>query len=274
MSQTYSHSISMIYKRTPPAPELNHLIDCYWLIDSEGDSTIDQQKIVPDGYPEIILHYKDEYRINISGEWKTQVKQLLAGQLKNHFHLQNTGHSGMLGIKFKPAAIHYFWGINMQPLTGTVIPLPPEISQELAVHIDGANHFEETLTLLNGLFLEKKEHIQPNKKVDLAIDLLFKQKGLIQTNELATQTQLSERQLERLFNKYIGLAPKFYARIIRFSAIFELMQQGDKNWADLVFESGFYDQSHFIKNFKEFTGEDPSAYGFDELNMANFHMKK
>ena len=84
----------------------------------------------------------------------------------------------------------------------------------------------------------------------------------------------NERQIERLFSKYIGLSPKFYSRIIRFSHIFELMRSKDNSWGDLVYKSGFYDQSHFIKNFKEFTGEDPSSYGFEEKNMANFHLKK
>ncbi len=91
---------------------------------------------------------------------------------------------------------------------------------------------------------------------------------------MAQSIGLSERQLERLFKKYIGLSPKFYTRIIRFSTIFELIQQEDPGWAGLAYESGFYDQSHFIRNFKAFTGEDPSRYGFDEKNMANFFLKK
>mgnify|MGYP001801732866 CR=1 FL=1 len=90
---------------------------------------------------------------------------------------------------------------------------------------------------------------------------------------LCDQVASSQRKLERQFKSHVGLSPKFYARIIRLGHIFELMQQGDQSWSDLVYHSGFYDQSHFIKNFKEFTGEDPSSYGFEAENMANFHLR-
>ena len=52
------------------------------------------------------------------------------------------------------------------------------------------------------------------------------------------------------------------------------MQNKDFDWSDVSFLAGYYDQSHFIKNFKEFTGENPSDYGFNDINMANFFLKK
>ncbi|MDY8135884.1 helix-turn-helix domain-containing protein [Aquimarina sp. 2201CG5-10] len=85
---------------------------------------------------------------------------------------------------------------------------------------------------------------------------------------------MNERNLERFFKTYIGLTPKFYSRVIRFSNIFKLIQQEGFNWASIAYLAGFYDQSHFIKNFKEFTGEEPSKYGFEEENMANFFLKE
>ena len=91
---------------------------------------------------------------------------------------------------------------------------------------------------------------------------------------MATAAGVSERQLERLFKKYIGLSPKYYARIIRFNYIFKLIHLKNTSWAEVVYQSGFYDQSHFIRNFKAFTGEDPSSYYFEEKNMANFFLNK
>jgi AraC-like DNA-binding protein len=85
---------------------------------------------------------------------------------------------------------------------------------------------------------------------------------------------VGERYLQQLFQKYIGVSPKFFARIVRFSYIFKVIKDEDPNWADVVYEAGYYDQSHFIRNFKAFTGEDPSAYIFAEKSLANFFMKK
>ena len=75
----------MIYLRRDPSPALKSLVVCYWIVDSEGDNELIPQKIIPDGYPEIILHYGDPYRINISGSWETQTRYLVAGQIRNHF---------------------------------------------------------------------------------------------------------------------------------------------------------------------------------------------
>jgi methylphosphotriester-DNA--protein-cysteine methyltransferase len=110
--------------------------------------------------------------------------------------------------------------------------------------------------------------------IDQAIELIFETKGTIAVNELCVAVAVGERQLERAFKKYVGLTPKFYMRIIRFSHIFHAFTTGKDNWAQLGLEAGFYDQSHFIKNFKAFTGEDPSAYFFDDPTMANFFLKK
>jgi transcriptional regulator GlxA family with amidase domain len=97
---------------------------------------------------------------------------------------------------------------------------------------------------------------------------------MITVAEITAIAGVGERHLERLFKQYIGLSPKFFTRIIRFSTIFQLIEQQDPSWAGLAYETGYFDQSHFIRNFKAFTGEDPSRYGFDEKNMANFFLKK
>jgi transcriptional regulator GlxA family with amidase domain len=85
---------------------------------------------------------------------------------------------------------------------------------------------------------------------------------------------ITERQLERLFKKYIGLSPKFYSRIIRFNHIFQLVKEKRISWLEITHLSGYFDQSHFIRDFKAFTGEEPSQYFFDAPDMANFFLKK
>lgn len=267
----------MIYHRQPPTEALRHFINCYWHIDSEGDTAIEAQKIVPDGYPEIILHYGSSYEINLEGSWQTQSLHLLAGQIRHYFYLRNTGASGMIGIKLQPPALTCLFGLDQSTLTGKVIDLPERITQVLSPVISALKTDMNTTAIFNQLdtlFLNQTDQAVLAPKVDTALGLIMERNGNIGVNELTETIGCSERKLERLFKRFVGLSPKFYARIIRLSYIFELMQEGDKSWSDLVYDSGFYDQSHFIKNFKEFTGEDPSSYGFDERNMANFHLRK
>lgn len=267
----------MFYNRIPPKKSLSKLIDCYWVVENE-DETIFEQKIIPDGFPEIIFHYGDEYKINISGEWKVQSKSLLAGQIRNHFLLENTGVSGMIGIKFKPAGITQLFGLNMVDLTDAVVDLDSKLKNELeplSQKMNSKTSFQETTTVLNaffeGLLAEESEN---DLIINHAIELIFQENGMISISDLVKKTGVNERKLERLFRKYIGLSPKFYSRIIRFNYIFQLVQEKKMNWSELAQLSGFYDQSHFISNFQEFTGEDPSKYFFDDPTLANFFLKR
>ncbi len=268
----------MIYERIAADPALSEFIDCYWLIDSQGDKTIEIQKIIPDGFPELIFHYGDPYKININGSWENQPLYLLAGQIRNHFYLENTGASGMIGIKFKPAALSLLFDLDFSLFTDKVIPLESVLSEQCNQILQVAPCLENKANFISNFegFLKRAAASFDSSKSNIAkaTALISETHGLMAISKLCQQLNKSERQLERLFSRHIGLSPKFYSRIIRLAHIFDLMQAKDNSWSDLVYKSGFYDQSHFIKNFKEFTGEDPSSYGFDEKNMANFHLKK
>jgi len=266
----------MIYLKHQPSPALLPFIECFWLIDSEGDRSINEEKIVPDGYPETILHYADPYEINISGEWKMQDQMLLAGQLTNHFYLRNTGTSGMIGIKWKADVLHLLFGMDMAALVDHVVTLPPTLSQifEPLMNLRPGDVTEETLQSLDEYLVDLLVGAHHQSPVSEALATIHSSKGKTDMEELSAQLKMSSRSLERHFRKSVGLSPKFYSRIIRLNHVFEMVQSGNRDWADIVYQSGFYDQAHFIRNFKEFIGEDPSRYGFDADNMANFHLRK
>lgn len=267
----------MLYDRIIPPSSLSKYIDCYWVVES-NDQTIHQQKIIPDGFPEIIFHYRDPYRINISGEWQVQSNMLFAGQIRNHFLLENTGSSGMIGIKFNPGALTELFGITMSDYSDMVVDLfevlhkPFQFISELM--ISPIPYFEK-VDLFNRFF----EDLKPKEKknallIRKALEVMRQQNGIITIGELSSKLKASERKLERLFNTYVGLSPKFYSRIIRFNYIFQLVQKKKMNWSEVAQLGGFYDQSHFINNFQEFTGEDPSKYFFDDPTLANFFLKR
>lgn len=267
----------MIFKRLAPDPGLEHLIECYWIVESQ-DPTPQQQKIIPDGFPEIIFHYGDPYRINLGTAWELQSASLLGGQLRNYFYLENTGVSGIVGIKLKPTAVTHLFNISMDELTDKVVDLPLVTGhsfQPIAAAIRPGIDHDTIIRFINDHVkqLAEKASYHANH-ADRAVTQIIEKKGMITVAELIGTLGTSERNLERIFKKYIGLSPKFYTRIIRFNTIFQLIQEGDPRWTSIAFDSGFYDQSHFIRNFKAFTGEDPTRYFFDEQNMANFFLKK
>lgn len=266
----------MIYRRIEPTASLRDLVVCYWIIDSEGNREVHRQKIIPDGYPELIFHYGDPYRISISGEWEQQSKYLVAGQIRNHFYLENTGSSGMIGIKLQPAALHELFGLVMAPLTDQVIPFEEVFPDQLPALnrvLEALPDHEQVIALIEQ-WLSALPVYTVSNPVRRALCLIFEKKGMVEVSELVIRSGVVERHLQRLFKRQVGVSPKFYCRIVRFSYIFQLIEEKDFSWAHVAFKSGFSDQSHFIKNFKEFTGEDPTKYLFEMENLANFFLKK
>jgi AraC-like DNA-binding protein len=263
----------MNFRRVEPTGAAKHWVESYWIIESD-DNVPDDQKIIPDGYPELIFHFADQYRINISGLWETQAFSLLAGQIRQCFYLQNTGRVSILGIKLQPYALTQLFQLDMSLVTDKVVPLDAAEIQtltDLDERIRASHEMDERVAIVNKFFELFPDLELPIQK---AINVISETKGGITVEKLSEAMAVSERQVERLFQKFIGLSPKFYCRIIRFNAIFQLLSQRDPSWAELAYEAGFADQSHFIRNFKAFTGEGPSDYGFDEKTLANFFLKK
>lgn len=268
----------MIYKQQEPVGNLKHFIKSFWMVDGEAEDLSQIQKIIPDGYPEMIFHYKDPFKANISGKWFLQDKYLVAGQIRNHFFLENTGKMGFFGIKLQPWTLKLLFNLDMSQMSDKVISIKDAKLLILKPILETAisdNEFEDKVHVIENWFVShidsNHENISSGQK---ATQYLIDKKGGVAIQEVLEYTGLSERSLERYFKTHIGLSPKFYSRILRFSNVFSLVEKGTSNWSDIAYLAGFFDQSHFIKNIKEFTGEKPSEYGFNEANLANFFLKK
>jgi transcriptional regulator GlxA family with amidase domain len=87
---------------------------------------------------------------------------------------------------------------------------------------------------------------------------------------LADDLGISLRKLDRVFNARVGLTPKALCRVVRFQQVLKMVErdQQSRDWAQLAVECGYYDQSHFIKEFSAFTGLSPTAY-FSEQNALS-----
>jgi AraC-like DNA-binding protein len=266
----------MVFKRIDPPDPIRAFIECYWVIEDEGPIPV-QQKIVPDGFPEIIFHYGDPYKILIANEWELQADFLLAGQITKFFFLENIGKTGVFGIKFKPADVYQLFNFSMEEYNDKVVSLNNTKNSHLKriKQILSLCPHEERISQLNSLFetLIQTNQLTPGP-IGYAIDLINEKKGMITVSKLSNTSFLSERQLLNQFRQQVGLSPKLYARIIRLNYIFQLVMDKKEKWSSLAYEAAYFDQAHFIRDFKTFTGDNPGQYAFDEKNFANFFLMR
>lgn len=267
----------MNYFMTEPDSDLKDIVQNFWMIESDSSEQV-IQKIVPDGYPELIFHYGDSYECNFGLGWNLQSGSLIAGQIRNFFHLRNTGRSAMFAIKFQPWALKMLFNISMYELVDSVIPAEntePLIFNELRKTALNSNSFEDRVKEVSEWLraYRSSNTMSYHKPLVGIVKEIINTNGAIPIHKLLDEYGIGERTLERNFKTYIGLPPKFYSRVIRLSYIFSLVENDEADWMDISFAAGFYDQSHFIKDFKEFTGDEPTKYPFLEKNMANFFLK-
>jgi AraC-like DNA-binding protein len=100
---------------------------------------------------------------------------------------------------------------------------------------------------------------EPDQLVLAALSLIHKSRGNIRIKELSEQLHTSQSPLEKRFRSKVGISPKKFASIVRLKNAIMKYSSGS-SLTGLSYEAGFYDQAHFIKEFKAFTGETPEDY--------------
>src|SRR6185295_11969728 len=92
--------------------------------------------------------------------------------------------------------------------------------------------------------------------------------GDISVTALRTDLSLSERQLERTFRQQTGLTPRQFARLTRFRQVVQLLHQPALTLTDVAYQAGYYDQAHFIHDFKAFAGLTPRDYRREQQDVG------
>lgn len=214
--------------------ELFPYIECLWTCSNQDEQC--NIAVVPDTFTDIILRYNPskDPELFISGEMtKAASVPILTGQR-------------YLGIRFKPGFLSPLLDMPMSELTDYDVPLQDlnptlhSLLRPLMEEPQEAAQLQQMQTVLQKV-LRTCNGIDPI--VEYAMGLIMQSQGTITVRDLATQTGYSSRQLQRLFLKTVGLPPKLFARIVRFHHARKANNAMD----------AYYDQSHFIREFKEFT---------------------
>lgn len=267
----------MDYSEFQPAASLRPFVECYWAAEGVSEKSSSTQKIVPDGFTEIVFDYGDFYTFrDCRGNEKIQSRTILAGQITQPIHLTPSGNSGVIGIKFKPTGIWKLFGWNMADFTddardldqlpNTVLTQFIQQLMTLASMNEKVHHVEELLV--------RQLPFARSTVADEIIKAIDSSMGDISVTALHEQFGIPVRKLERMFKEQVGVSAKRYARIVRFRHIFKLLQKPDWSKAEATYLAGYFDQAHFNKEFKEFSGEDPSSYFAQHHEFANFFLNR
>ena len=233
------------------------LIKYYWFLEeSNGQNTL--QHVIPEGNPRFLYYLKGSGKNNISGELQPGI--FICGQKDVYSELEVSSHCKVFGIDFHPYALGFLKGVYANELRGLEIK-PCEIFSDLQEQVteilnDPTSNFEKAKKL-DTVF--SKIHNIDAYELNIFSNILeeLERTDLTKTSVLAKQLHLTERTLERKFLRYIGLPPNKFMRIKRFNSAYEKLKGYKGSLAELSYDSGYYDQSHFIRDMKTFSGMTP-----------------
>lgn len=185
---------------------------------------------------------------------------------KPRLSLSNPSGVDILGVKLQPMGLYRITGMNMQHLADNIIGADDIWGKEAEWLCEALYEAVDMASMIQRLedFLYKKVKSFKNNCIQSPLEPVLScihGQGIYDLNKIRDLTFFSEKTLERYFSNQLGLSPKRYMRICRFNAVKEVLDKNPEiDWHDVIFSFGYYDQSHFIKEFKEFSGKTPTQY--------------
>ena len=247
----------MDFQVIKPPSYLSDIVRCFWMFECDENSFKPRVfQSMADGYAEMIFQYGGGFAELNKTPFYLRTPKSNVGQ----FTL--TSNTGMFGVRFFPNAMRDLLGIPAGELVNGVYKVSELFgreAKELEDRLYTANLAEKVsliATFLGRLIKYSEEDVMTP-----VVRNVIQHEGDISIRTLQQSSGYSERQFERRFAACSGFSPKQFARIIRFQNVKQKYATGNfRNLAELAQASNYFDQSHFIREFKEFSGLHPKTY--------------
>jgi AraC-like DNA-binding protein len=263
----------VIYRERLPPPELRDYVERLWWLEGPPEEFV-AEPIPPDGHAEIVVHGGEPFlETRPGGETLRQERALLAGQATRPVRVRPGGPVRTVGARLWPDAAHALFGSPQSEVTDRVVDLR-DLDRRLAATLRGdvaaRGGGESMLDALEGaLSAAVSRRRRSDRPAAPAVRLALERGGLLRVDALARSIGVTRRQAERIFRDRVGLAPKLFLRIVRFQRALSALRSGSRPaWAELAVAHGFYDQAHFVRDFRDFAGVAPGGWSASEASLA------
>lgn len=265
----------MIYTTFEPCAELEGLVKCYWTLGSPREEVPEKQRIVPDGCMEMIFHMGDLYlQYTPDGGSIVQPRCFVFGQITRLLEIEPTGSTEIFSVRFYPGGFTPFASLPLSAMENRAVPLeevfPSEGDTLQAAMLKAPGH-EERIKVVEAFLLNRLHRPEIiDRVVRESVASILSLKGQLSVGELSEQVSINRRQLERKFSSVVGLSPKQLAKMVRMQATLKLLANKQvSSLTALAYEGDYYDQAHFTRDFKEFTGMTPGKFFTGNLQMSS-----
>lgn len=256
----------MRYFSQEPPPPLGNFIHSFW--ESSYSASHPKLRVLPRGTAELVINLsEDEIRIYDSGsaEYCRRFPGIVvSGAYGGALDIDPMQNASMMGIHFRPGGAFPFFGGALGEITGSHIPLEAlwgRLAVELRERLCAAATRQKRFQILEEAIKARLRWKSEHPAVSRALGILGSTGAGDSVGAIAARVGLSQRRFIELFTAQVGLTPKLFGRVLRFQRARQFAHQAAKpNWSQVALTCGFYDQSHLIHDFQEFSGLSPADY--------------
>lgn len=249
-----------------PSEALQPYIKEYWCIDNAlKEENTNIYRVIPCGLPELTL-YLGSKPVRVGSPNAIEDDLILCGQKSRFYDLKIDEELSIFSVVFKPHGFMSLFDFPLSEIHEQSVPfyiINSKLEREIHQQLVEVNTFKGRIDIVEKYFFEllKKEFNKYDfSRIGQTIKMINSSNGKLSIDALASAACLSRKQFERKFTELIGISPKQYLKIVRFQYSIYLKSKSRFNITELALESGYYDQSHFINDFKKFTGYTPKEY--------------
>jgi AraC-like DNA-binding protein len=240
----YHHYMSAEYRQHAPPECLRSAVECFWTVETQ--ESIPEYPVLPDGCLDFV--YSPSAGLQIVGAM-THARNFKLASGERQF-----------GVRFRPGMALGFAGAPGSETIDQVLPLENfwgAKGRRLADQIADAKSSTQAFALFEAQLVDPSEPDLVQQVAAYIVD----RSGQARVDDLAFQAGMSARQLRRLFVEQIGLTPKHFCRVIRFQhSLARMRETGRGDLTNVALDCGYYDQAHFINEFREFSGFSPTEF--------------
>jgi AraC-like DNA-binding protein len=261
------------YTEYPPCPELEPYVECFWSsVSTEIQPGLaDKPQIVlPDGCIDILFDFGEHGHVIDPGGTRTGAQRnpsasMIVGTMTRPLTVPVTNREHLVAVRFKPGKAHAILRLSAGEITDHLVSLADlwgsaARSVESELH-DTGEPARQAACLERKLIQALGSNDRSDKSLDPIVSFVIGHSGTVSVEALASHAGLTRQQLARKFDRYVGLSPKTFCRVIRFKNLLTRARRSREiDWTALALDLGYFDQSHMISDFKEFSGLAPQRF--------------
>jgi AraC-like DNA-binding protein len=248
---------------------LKPFIEKMWIFKSSGKMPLDDMKlVVPNGNLKLTVSYRNGIVAALNGKtfYSKEHDITLTGLINVPVILdvEKDIATETIGIEFNPKGAYRFFNFPLDDIQNNIYSLKDVLGikgKQLTEHINNTILLEEKISVLQEFLFKQLAQHNEDSIFEYCIEKIIASRGMVTVKELEKKTGYSSRWLNMKFNEKLGTSPKNLSSVIRFKQYYQAFINGNgESFCRNDFYELYYDQSHFIKDFKRFTGLAPGKF--------------